>query len=323
MMSEQRDEQTASARGNASGSDPRANMSATHVPTATEALELIEDGIRAEEIGALDRAIASFTEAARAEEPAAAAEALARLADVRRSRAEWDAALLAARAAQQHAVAAGDNGLLAHALVAEGNVFMCRGDFTEGIALFQRVLDSSTDPKMSGLALQNIGSSLAQQGQLGAAERAFSESYGSFQRAGYRRGEATALINLGRAALDRGDVALAETVLEQAVAAAREVSHGELIALATLNLAETKARRGDLAQAHELASGALGYFAAAENRWREIECLRLIGSIDEQAGHVDSAAACFERGLRLAREIGAAVETRTLSECVERLRRMT
>ena len=297
------------------------DASATHVPTAAEALELIEDGIRAEEIGALDRALESFTEAAQASDPAVAAQALARLADVRRSRAEWDAALEAAREAQRLAHGTGNEILVAHALIAEGNVFMCRGDFAEGIALFQRVLDSSADPRMRGLALQNIGSSLAQQGHLGAAERAFSESYGSFQRADYPRGEATALNNLGRAALDRGDVAAAEPVLEQAVATAREVGHGELIALATLNLAETKARHGDLARAHELASVALGFFAAAGNRWREIECLRLIGSIDQQGGHVDAAAACYERGLQLAREIDAAVETRALSERLERLRR--
>lgn len=297
------------------------DVSATHVPTPTEAMELIEDGIRADEIGALDRALASFSEAAQAKEPAVAAEALARLADVRRSRAEWDAALQAAREAQRLALGIGNAGLIAHALIAEGNVFMCRGDFTEGMTLFQRVLDSSADPKMRGLALQNIGSSLAQQGQLGAAERAFTESYGSFQRAGYRRGEATALNNLGRSALDRGDVARAELLLEQAVATARDSGHGELIALVTLNLAETKARHRDLAAAHELASVALGFFSAAENRWREIECLRLIGSIDEQGGDLDAATACFERGLRLAQDIGAAVETQALSQCLERVRR--
>ena len=296
-------------------------QSATHVPTETEARELIEEGIRADEIGALDRALASFTEAARAADPAVAAEALARLADVRRSRADWEAALEAAREAQQLALRTGNEALVAHALIAEGNVFMCRGDFAEGISLFQRVLDSTADPKMRGLALPNIGSSLAQQGQLGAAERAFSESYGSFQRADYRRGEATALNNLGRVALDRGDVARAEPVREQAVATARDSGHGELIALATLNLAETKARRGDLARAHELASVALGFFTAAENRWREVECLRLIGTIDEQGGDLDAATACFERGLRLAQDIGAAVETRALSECLGRVRR--
>lgn len=298
------------------------NRSATHVPSAADGVELLRDGIRAEEIGALDRALDSFTEAARAADSAVSAEALTRLADVHRSRAEWDAALKAAREAQRVARAVANEALLAHARVAEGNVYMCRGDFSEGIALFQRVLDSSVDPKMRGLALQNIASSLAQQGQLGAAERAFSESYGSFQRAGYRRGEATALNNLGRLALDRGDVALAEALLKQAVDTARDVGHGELIALAMLNLAEAKSRRGDLAHAHELASVALGNFSATENRWREIECLRLIGNIDEQGGHVDAARACFERGLRIAREIGAPVETRVLEERLERLRRM-
>jgi tetratricopeptide (TPR) repeat protein len=322
MMREHEDQSAMAApRAGASSSAAGSIQSATAVPSAADAAELIRDGVRAEEIGALDRALASFTEAARAPDPALAAQALTRLADVRRSRAEWEPALHAAREGQRLARVVGDDGLFAHALVAEGNVFMCRGDFPEGIVLFERVLASTADPVMRGLALQNIGSSLAQQGQLGAAERAFSESYGNFQRAGYRRGEATALNNLGRAALDRGDVGLAESVLEQAAETAREVGHGELIALATLNLAETKARRGDLVRAHELASTALGYFITAENRWREIECLRLIGSIDEQGGDVEAAAASFERGLRVAREIGAAVEMRALAECADRVRR--
>lgn len=295
--------------------------SATDVPSAADASELLREGVGAEEIGALDRALAAFVDAARTDDAATAAEALTRLADVRRSQAEWDEALRAARQAQRLARRIVDEQFLAHSIVAEGNVFMCRGDFAEGIALFQQVLDLSADPKMRGLALQNIGSCLAQQGQLGAAERAFSESYGNFQRAGYRRGEATALNNLGRAALDRADLALAEDILVQAVETARDAGHGELIALATLNLAEAKARGGALAQAHELASVALGYFTAAGNRWREIECLRLIGTINEQGGHVDAAAACYERGFRLAQEIDAAVEMRTLTECVERIRR--
>src|SRR5438094_6736168 len=295
-MRERNDRSALASHPGASGSAAQASRSATHVPTAAEASELLADVIRAEGIGALDRALASFSEAAHTADSAIAAEALTRLADVRRSRADWDAALEAAREAQRFARAAANEDLLAHALIAEGNVFMCRGDFTDGIAIFRRVLDSSADPKMRGLALQNIGSSLAQQGQLGAAERAFSESYGSFQRAGYRRGEAIALNNLGRVALDRGDVALAETVLDQAVSTARDVEHGELIALTTLNLAEAKARRRELGKAHELASVALGHFTAAKNEWRTIECLRLIGSIDEQGGDLEAAAACYERG---------------------------
>lgn len=291
------------------------------MPSAGEASELLSHGERAEEIGALDRAVASFSEAARATDTTIAAEALARLSDALRSRAEWDEALDAAREAQRLARGAGSDSILAHAVIAEGNVFMCRGEFPEANALFERALSIANDPKMRGLAMQNIGSTLAQQGQLGAAERAFSESYGNFQRAGYRRGEATALNNLGRAALDRGDTPRAEDVLTHALDTAREVGHEELIALAMLNLAEAKARTGKLAESHELASIALGHFTAAENRWREVECLRLIGTIDEKTGHMDAAAAAFARGLSLAKEIDAPLEARILAECLDRVQR--
>ena len=310
----------AAAPGHASAPADR-GFSATAVPSAAEASQLLRDGVVAEEIGELNRALESFRKAARSDDATIAAEAFTRLSDVLRSRAEWDEAAEAARQGQRLAHAAASERLVAHALIAEGNVYMCRGDFAAGTALFERVLDSSADPRMRGLALQNIGSCLAQRGQLGAAERAFSESYGSFQRAGYRRGEATALNNLGRAALDRGDAAFAESVLTEAVGAARDAGHGELIALATLNLAEAKVRGGELARAHELAGAALGSFAESGNQWREIECLRLIGSIHEQGGDVAAAAACFERGLRLAREIGVAVEIRTLEECLARIER--
>src|ERR687886_368268 len=76
------------------------------------------------------------------------------------------------------------------------------------LALFRQVLETNGEPRVRGIALQNIGSILAQQGSLGAAERAFAESLGYFRRAGYQLGEATALNNQGRVALDRGDAEL-------------------------------------------------------------------------------------------------------------------
>jgi tetratricopeptide (TPR) repeat protein len=296
------------------------DTSATDVPSPTRAAELVAEGERAEQLGALDRAILSFSEAARSADPEIAAEAFARLADAHRSRAEWSDALSAARRGQRVARAANREVLYAHALIAEGNVHMCRGEFREAKDIFEKVLTLTDDSVMRGHALQNMGSVLAQQGQLGAAERAFAESYGNFQRAGYRRGEATALNNYGRAALDRGDLALAADLLEQAVDIAREVDHGELIALATLNLAEAKARSGDTEGAHHLASIALGFFSGSGNRWREIEGLRLVGAINEQCGSLDDAARCYERGLRLAQELGALTETGKLSECLDKLR---
>lgn len=311
----------AAGQGEASGSAPIVTSSATDVPGTALATELVAEGEQAERLGELDRAVASFSAAAGCADAAIAAAALTRLADALRSRAAWDAAIAAARSAQARARSVGRDQLLAHAILAEGNALMCRGDFSEAKALFERVLEVTTDTLMHAHALQNIGSILAQQGQLGAAERAFMESYGHFQRVGYRRGEATALNNYGRAALDRGDVALASDVLEQALVLARDADHGELIALATLNLAEARARTGELQQARELASSSLGFFTASGNRWREIECLRLMGDVSERSSDFAEAAACYERGLSLAQEIQASVETRTLGECAERMRR--
>ena len=293
---------------------------ATHA-SGRDASALLREGIRIEGIGDLKGAIALFGAASHASDPATAAEALTRLADARRSCSEWDGALAAARAGQQTARLAGLESLELHALIAEANVLLCRGQFHDARTIFQAVIERTDDQRMRGLALQNIGSILAQQGELGAAERCFSESYGQFQRAGYRRGEATALLNYGRVTFERGDHSLAADLLCQAVTIAREVGHGELIALATQHLAEINAKQGDIDSAEDLASEALGFYAGCGNRWREIECLRLIGSINEQRGDHVNAAHCYERGIRLAKEIGSTVEERSLSECLGKLRR--
>jgi tetratricopeptide (TPR) repeat protein len=279
----------------------------------------LSDGIRAESHGDLDRALGLFEAAAQSRDPATGAEALTRLADVRRSRGEWDEALTAARRGLDIARHASLDSLMVHAMIAEANVLLCRGDFFDARAQFDRVLELTEDPRMRGIALQNLGSIMAQQGELGAAERYFAESYGQFQRAGYRRGEATALINYGRVTLDRGNPELAQDLLCQAIDVCRECEHAELTALATLNLAESRARLGDLNQAEDLASEALGVFSGCGNRWRQVECLRLIGAIHEQRGDAENATRCFERGLHIAHEMGATVEIRALTDCLCRL----
>src|SRR6185503_19503227 len=113
-------------------------------------------------------------------------------------RSEWELALTTARRAQETARGAHLEALLVEALIAEANVLICRGDYPEALAIFRSVLESTSDARVRGIALQNIGSILWQQGQLGAAERALAESFGYFHRAGYTRGAAIALNNQGR-----------------------------------------------------------------------------------------------------------------------------
>lgn len=290
---------------------------ATDVPDTNE---LIDEGTAAERIGLLDRAESCFSQAAASDDPILQAIALTKLADVYRSRAEWDAALELARRALCIARAAGAHAIADDAIVAEANVLMCRGDFAGATTVFESLLATATDPRLRGVVLQNIGSILAQKGQLGAAERAFSESYGFFRQAGYRRGEAIALNNYGRVALDRQNTALAEQLLEDALAIARDVDDGDLVALATLNLAEAMAQRGENKRARDLASAAFGHFGGCGNRWRQVECLRLLGALHEREECFEDAERCYDRSLALAHEIDAQGEIAAVRDALTRVR---
>jgi tetratricopeptide (TPR) repeat protein len=285
-----------------------------------EAIDLIDEGKRCESHGVLDRALESYIAAANtAADGATVAEALTHQSRVHRLRCEWTPALEAARRAQETARKENLAALLGDALNAEALVLVCQGDFVEALRLFNHMLEMTEEPRQRGIALQNIGSIMAQQGQLGAAERAFAESFGWFRHAQYRLGEAMALNNHARVALDRGNAELAEQLLEQALVAAREEENADLIALATVNLAEALEARGLHGRAEEQASVALGYFATSGNRWREIECLRLIGSINERLGDYENALRCYERALGIAEEIGARQEVTIVRDCLTRV----
>ncbi|HKW48604.1 MAG TPA: tetratricopeptide repeat protein, partial [Gemmatimonadaceae bacterium] len=264
-----------------------------------ESDELIDEGIAAERLGLLERAESCYTLAAQSEDPRVRARAFTKLASVYRSRSDWDVALDWARRAQEVARESGERAIESEAKVAEGNVLMCRGDFPAATSVFESLLATELDSRLRGVVLQNLGSILAQQGQLGAAERAYGESYGYFRQAGYRRGQAIALNNYGRVALDRRDIELAEKSLEDALALAKEVEDSDLVALTTLNLAETLTERREDKRARDLASAAFGHFRSSGNRWRQVECLRLLGALHEREKCADDAERCYARGLAL------------------------
>lgn len=281
---------------------------------------MLAEGIRAEKLGLHDRALSAY-EAAAAESPdvEVVAEALRRQADVLRIRCEWEQALVVARRAQQVAREAALPRFYAEALNSEASVFLSRGDHDGALPLLEEIVRVSDNPRLRGIGLQNLGSIHAQRRDLDAAERAFAESYACFQACGYERGQAIALNNQGRAALDFADLERAKRLLGQAVDAAREVQDEELIALTLTNLGEAMLAASDFDRANDLVCTALGHFRVSENRWREVECLRLLGAINERRGHLKEALRCFERGLGLAREIDARMEIAIIEAELARL----
>jgi tetratricopeptide (TPR) repeat protein len=282
--------------------------------------ELLKEGLRAEKLGILDRALAAYREAAeQASDPGKVAEALLRQADVLRVQCEWEPAIDVARRAQDVASRAGLPVARAQAVNAEASVHLARGDLARARPLFEQIAHGTDDLRLRGIALQNLGSVSAQEGDLDQAERMFAQSVACFRDCGYERGQAIALNNQGRVALDRRDVVAARRVLERAVDAARQVEDEELIALSTTNLSEATLATADYERAHDLVCSALGHFRSSSNRWREVECLRLLGVINAHRGHRADARRCYERALHLAREIDARLEITALTELLAAL----
>jgi tetratricopeptide (TPR) repeat protein len=274
----------------------------------------IEEGLRLEKFGMLDRALAHYEAAATGDDPLTVATAWRRRASVLRTRCDWEGALAAARESVAVAIRHGLDDAHAEALNAEAAVFQSQGDFAAATPILERILDMTKDPRIRGVALQNLGSIAAEGGDYEAAEHRFLESYRCFRAAEYSWGQAFALNNYGRAAMDRDNFEIAERVLSQAVELAREIEDLDLAALATMNLAETMLSAGDLERADEAASTALGYFDMAGNRWRRVECLRLLGDINRRDGQQEVARRCYTQGLELARELGVQLEVARLEE---------
>jgi tetratricopeptide (TPR) repeat protein len=267
-----------------------------------------------EKNGALDRALERYRMVASAADPALVSQGLCGEASVHRTRCEWDHAIAAARRAADAARGAGLSSLEAEALNAESAVHQSRGDFASAVPLLERILTVTDDPRLRGIALQNLGGIAGQRGDLETAERRFLESYRCFRAAGYAWGEAFAMNNYGAVALDRGSFELAQPVLEQAVEAAKELGDLELLAIALKNLAEALAGQGRLDAAEDRASAALGYFQATNNTWRQVECFQLLGDITMRQGHCEAAVGCWRHGLRLAHAIGANGDAQRLEE---------
>jgi tetratricopeptide (TPR) repeat protein len=275
--------------------------------------ELLDDGLRYEKAGVPERALACYESALQhTHDPALISESLRRQAHVYRMRCDWEIAIAAARRSAEAARNARSTELLAEAWNAEAAVHQSRGDFDAASALYERMLEAVPVGRIRGVALQNLAAIYARQGLLDEAESHFQRAYAAFEDAGDRWGVGFVLTSLGGLSLDRGDLARAEDILEDATLAARETQDLELLAIARVNYAEVLLQRGDFEKAEVEASGSLGHFGAAENQWRRIECLRLLGEISLRRERTDSARRFFQAALDTADAIGAKVEREQL-----------
>lgn len=280
-----------------------------------EASELLEEGQRLAKVGLQEKAIAAYRRVrAHSDDPDLWTRAWRLEAFAEQARGRWDEALAAARESQRIARELDRPDLLAEAMNAEAAVHYGRGEFDKALPLFEGMLALTDDPRIRGLAHQNMGIIHGRQGQPDLAEKRLLEAYDQFDRAGYDWGQAHVLNNRAAIALDQRAWGLAKGITGDAIAMARKVDDLDLLAVATLNLAEALAGLGELDRAEVQASTALGYFDTAGNRWRRISCYQILGDLHGARGEPDLARRFWTDGLELARELGAASEAAELEK---------
>ena len=278
------------------------------------AANLLREGMVHQKAGALDEAMRIYRRVAASPDSAIASAGWRHVAGVHRLHSEWDAALDAARRAARIAEEVGVRELYAEALNAEAIIHQMREDFAQAIPLLEQMLEITADPKGQGIALQNLGSIAAQQGDFARARRYFLRSHACFERAGYTHGVAIVLNNFGRAALDHANARVAITMLEDALGAARRVGDADLEALVHRNIAEAAVALDDREQARTHLEAAERSFTAAGNRARLVECLRLRAELAERELGADAARARYREAYALATEVGALGEQARLAE---------
>jgi tetratricopeptide (TPR) repeat protein len=272
-------------------------------------------GLVHEKRGALDEALACYRAvAAESTDPERLSEALRRQANVYRQRSEWETATELCHRAGQVALDAGLVDQYAQCLLSEGAIQQMRGDRDAAAALHLRVLDTSSDPRIRGWALQNLGTMAALRGEWDQARSLFKQSQQSFVNAGDFWGQAVAMNNYGRAALEHGNYRMAVELLGEALRAAKRVNDRDTVAVATSNRAEAYAGLGDLTRARAEALDAFEFFAHVRNTTRQVETLRLLGDIELKLGDLTNARRCHRDALALAEEIGNEREIARLKE---------
>lgn len=291
------------------------DMVGRYTPGASDARAALDAGIRHERGGMPDRALHCYEEAlACATSPAHQAEALRRIADVHRTRGLWTEALAAAQRSAAVAAAADLRELRTEALNAEGNVHLVRGDSAAARPIFVQALAGTTDDRLRGILLQNLGTCAAREGDGATAQELFTASLACFRDAGYQRGVLIALNNVAAATIEFGDAAAALPLLAEAGELARALEDLDLLLLTVVCEAEALGKVGRPAEAEHRLGEALGFFSTAGNGVRRAECLLVLGDIHRaQPGeeHAETARRCYEVAARLGAELGAArVEAR-------------
>ena len=181
-----------------------------------------------------------------------------------------------------------------------------RGYFTEGRRWLARAIAADTGGPTTyrASAFDGAGNLAWRQGDLAAAETAFTEALAIWRALGDRRGQSKTLNNLGNVADFRGDLDRAAGLFAESLAIARELGHRDNAATALNNLALVHHNRGDLDAAEAMLKESLAIKRTLDDKSALSSPLTNLAVIEFGRGNLDRAVALLEECLAIDRELG-------------------
>ncbi|MBL8978486.1 MAG: tetratricopeptide repeat protein [Gemmatimonadetes bacterium] len=286
-----------------------------------KAAEWLAEGRSHERSGRLAEAQGAFAAAVgaaeREGEAALLAEALRRWSVVCHHRNEADRARELAERSFQVSMEAGQPGLAAEALNAQGGMAFELGQMQLARSLFGRALVlGESQPGLRSRIEQNLGILATIQGDHHAALGHYRSSLDACAATGDDQGCAIAYHNLGMIRADRREWADAERCYRQSLELAERIGDIHLQGLCLLNQAEVHLAREAFEEARAGAEAALAIFDELGSRMDKADAYRVLGVVYRDTGRHALAEA------RLHSSIEVAVATGTVLSEAEACREL-
>jgi len=216
---------------------------------------------------------------------------------------ETTAAAAAIRAAQ----AVGARSLLAQAEVAQGVSFRHSYKFENAIASFEsgrKLYAELGDLRGVGSALNGLGNSLYQKGDLNSARTAFSDALTAYEKVDAKSDAAGVLGNLANVIGDQGDLEGAAKLYQRQLTIARDTEDRRSIGESLNNLGTISVLWGDLAKGIEDFQQCLAIFRDVGDQYYAATSLDSIGTARLLQGQLAEAKRAFENERQLRSQAG-------------------
>jgi serine/threonine protein kinase/tetratricopeptide (TPR) repeat protein/TolB-like protein len=215
--------------------------------------------------------------------------------------------LKSAQDALRRAERSGSRHLIARARLLEGRSYFNQGQLTsaeQSLEIARKMFIEVGDRAGAALALNSMGSVMADMHDLPRAERMYREALSANEQIGARRAMSGSLNNLGIVLKDQRRFGEARAAYERALAIQREIGDKNWTAISLSNIGVVHFEQDRLSDAAKYYRESLALAREIADRRGEVRALHNLAIVDREMGNLTAARSGYEASLPVRAAIG-------------------